>query len=237
MDKFIPRQPDPFIVFEGDQELAKFGHINWLIRKNPLISEEIDFKSSAVSPNGRKTIVFYTNSTSSTFNVLMPQDLLKRTISILVVNSPASASTVTVSNGFTSTVLIPGQTALYTFVEGRWYVIASSGGGAGGGVQTVTGNIVDNTDPTNPVVTGAAPSFVKWLTAADFTGNNTPAIPQLIGAQIKTSLLDGDFEVSTASGVGGLIDPDTYPYTLNTITGVLTFPNGPEAIRILKYAK
>ncbi len=236
MNKFEPNQPDPYITIQKDQELAKFGHLNWLIRKIPLISEDIDFKDSGISPNGKRTIIYYTNVTGSDFNISLPLDIPKKTISLLIINSLLSTNNVIVSFNSTSITLGADENLLCTYVDGRWFVIAKGGGSGPGGVQSVTGNIVNNTDPDNPVVTGVASGdFVIWIPTSAYTGNTTPAIPQLVGTQIRTSLVSGDFEVSLVNGQ--LIDPETYTYTLNTGTGALTFPNGPEYIRILKYAK
>jgi hypothetical protein len=87
----------------------------------------------------------------------------------------------------TTTILLKGQLGLedngtntYKLKIGNgvdlWSVLGYAGGGSSSGVQSVTGDGVDNTDPLNPVLTFPTPSDIGALTSANITQTITNGV-------------------------------------------------------------
>ncbi len=106
---------------------------------------------------------------------LEPEELRKLAIaSISAVNSVWDGLERTLQEGANITIT-PNRTA-------KTFTIASTGGGGGGDIESVTGNIVSNTDPANPVVTQ---ENADWNSVAGVSKIlNKPTIPTLSGHQI-----------------------------------------------------
>ncbi len=121
---------------------------------------------------------------------------------------------------------------------------------SGGGVQSVTGNIVDNTDPINPVVTQVQPDWNAVSGLAEIL--NKPSIPAA-GANTALSNLasvsiNAALEAQAAKDLGSTSKPfrdlfiygaGTYGTTSLKLTGtptgarVLTIPDATDTLALL----
>lgn len=87
-----------------------------------------------------------------------------------------------------------------TYTGNRAIVTISGGGGGGGSVDGVTGNIVNNTDPANPIVTQVQPDWNATSGVAEILNkpdlNDLPYIP--LAGTVSGSPVTGIIEVKDA---------------------------------------
>ena len=94
-------------------------------------------------------------------------------------------------------------------VGGRTFGFVGKGGSGGGGsgVQSVTGNIVDNTDPNNPVVTQIFEVFTESLTQTaasnDFTFSDSELVTYRINAVYRFKVASLNISLDTTVRVKG----------------------------------
>ena len=132
--------------------------------------------------------------------------------------------------------------ALYYKSGGTWISIGILSGGGAGSVLSVSGNIVDNTDPTNPVVDQLQSDWGQADNTSPDYIKNKPSIP---AAQIQSdwnqtnnlqpdyiknkpgiilpyiSIAWGDVYSATMTGAGSLVEGQLY-----RVTGIPLFPLG-----------
>ena len=63
LDKFIPQSPDKFLRKDEDMHLAKFGHLNELVRKVNEITNNVYADNAAAVAAGLKVGTLYSTAT------------------------------------------------------------------------------------------------------------------------------------------------------------------------------
>jgi len=110
--------------------------------------------------------------------------------------------------GVVKTIYIATDTDTPYYWDGATYV---SIGGSGGGVQSVTGDGVDNTDPLNPTLTFPTANDIGALTSANITGTITNGVTDKAPSEdavfdalaLKQNIVSGvdDTEIGYLNGV------------------------------------
>jgi len=63
MEKFVPKSPDKFLRKDADMSLAKFGHINELVRKFNEIRDNVYANNAAALAAGLEVGTLYSTAT------------------------------------------------------------------------------------------------------------------------------------------------------------------------------
>lgn len=63
MEKFVPKSPDKFLRKDADMALAKFGHINELVRKFNEIRDNVYANNAAALAAGLEVGTLYSTAT------------------------------------------------------------------------------------------------------------------------------------------------------------------------------
>lgn len=195
---FIPLSPDPYIKTEGDMGLAKFGHLNAITDRldgfdanqsitahagggqalaEPLI---VGFNAVETETTGDSVVLPKLSLTCSkcadgtVYGPLAPVIIKNNGPGSLSIY-PALGESIDGLAVNTPLVLDPGASISITDLDcTSWASYANSTDPAFTGVNSVTGCLVDNTDPANPVINDISVAVVSATEALTGDGCTTP---------------------------------------------------------------